>query len=396
MKEKENVLAEADLTNELLEEYKDRVGLELRVSNVFNQTVSYEAIRNYVNGIGDSNSLYRDRNYAKKTTYEDLVAPPNWLYSVFPTYVIEGLPGLHAWHSGNDWEFYRPIYINDHITPKSTIIGFDVRRTKFSGKSLWRYQKAEFFNQREELVARAYTWSLRAERKTTRKEGKYSKLKLPHPWKEKELLKIEDETLDEIIRGHEVRYWENVNVGEELPPVIKGPFGLTDMIAYCVGAAPVTLAAHGVQLKNYRRHPAWAFRDPDTYALEPVYGVHYNNLAAQSAGLPLPYTAGVQNQSWLINLLTNWIGDEGWIKRNYAEYRKFVYFSDVVKFKGKVIKKYMDENGEYCVDIRSSGINQRGEDVIPGFSTVILPGKKGDTWPLTQRLPAQEFRGSGK
>jgi len=387
MKEKKSVLSETDLSNQLLEEYKDRVGLELRVSNVFNRTVSLEAIRNYVNGIGDSNPLYRDREYAKKTRYGDLVAPPNWLYSVFPTYVVEGLPGLHAWHSGNDWEFYKPVYINDHITPKSTIIGFDVVRTKFSGQSLWRYQKAEFFNQGDELVARAYSWSLRAERKSTRKSGKYSRLKLPHPWTEEELLEIEEETLNEKIRGNEVRFWEDVEEGEALSPVIKGPFGLTDMIAYCVGATPVVLAAHGVQLRNYRKHPAWAFRDPETHALEPVYGVHYNSLAAQSAGLPVPYTAGVQNQSWLINLLTNWMGDEGWIKRNYAEYRKFVYFSDVVWLKGKVTKKYVDEDGEFCVDVRCTGVNQRKEDVIPGFATIILPSRERGTWPVADRKP---------
>jgi len=396
VKKKKSVLPEVELTNEMLEEYKDRVGLELRVSNVFNQTVSYEAIRNYVNGIGDYNLLYRDREYAKKSSYEELVAPPNWLYSVFPTYVVEGLPGLHAWHSGNDWEFYKPIYINDCIKPKSTIVGFDILRTKFSGKSLWRYQKAEFFNQRGELVARAYSWSLRGERRATRKTGKYSQLRLPHPWTEEELIKIENDILDEEIRGREVRYWEDVKEGDELPPIIKGPFGLTDMIAYCVGATPVQLAAHGVQLRNYRNHPAWAFRDPDTMALEPIYGVHYNKLAAQSAGLPIPYTAGVQNQSWLINLLTNWMGDEGWIKRNYAEYRRFVYFSDVVWLKGKVVKKYVDEKGEHCVDIRCSGINQRREDIIPSFATIILPSKEKGERPLAKRLPAHEFRGSGK
>lgn len=396
MSKKKSLLPEAELTNEMLEEYKDRVGLELRVSNVFNQTVSYEAIRNYVNGIGDSNPLYRDREYARKSSYGELVAPPNWLYSVFPTYVVEGLPGLHAWHSGNDWEFYRPIYMNDHITPKSTIVGFDILRTRFSGKSLWRYQKAEFFNQRSELVARAYSWSLRGERRATRKTGKYSQLRLPHPWTEEELTRIETDTLDEKIRGSEPRYWEDVQEGDELPPVIKGPFGLTDMIAYCVGATPVQLAAHGVQLRNYRHHPAWAFRDPDTMALEPIYGVHYNNLAAQSAGLPRPYTAGVQNQSWLINLLTNWMGDDGLIKRNYAEFRRFVYFSDVVWLRGTVVGKYVDENGEHCADIRCSGINQREEVVIPGFATVILPGREKGRWPVPERLPAPEFRGSGK
>lgn len=394
MKGEKGVLPEAELTNELLEEYKNRVGLNLRVSNVFNQTVSYEAIRNYVNGIGDFNPVYRDREYAKKTSYGDLVAPPNWLYSVYPTYVVEGLAGLHGWHSGNDWEFFKPIYVIDVITPKSTIVGFDIVRTKFAGRSLWRYQRGEYYNQKGELVARSYSWSLRGERKTTRSTGKYSQLKLPHPWTEEELQKIENEILEEKIRGGEVRYWEDTEVGEKLQPVIKGPFGLTDMIAYCVGATPVQLAAHEVQIRNYRLHPAWAFRDPDTYALEPIYAVHYNKRAANSAGLPFPYSAGVQNQSWLINLHTNWMGDEGWLKRNYAEYRKFVYFSDVVRITGKVVKKYVDENGEHCVDIHSHGVNQRGEDVIPGYSTVILPSREKGTWPVAKRLPKLKAHGS--
>lgn len=395
-KSKEVKFTEAELTNEALEEWKDRVGLELRVSGVFNQSASYEAIRNFVNGIGDTNSLYRDKDYAKGTSYDALIAPPNWFYSVFPSWVAEGLPGLHGWHSGTDWEFYKPVYINDYITPKCKGVGFDVKGSQFTGKGVFRYQRSEFLNQRGELVARAYSWQFKAERQAARGRGKYSQIQLPHPWKEEELAKVEEEVLAEKVRGSKVRYWEDTQVGEELPPVIKGPFGLTDMVAYCVGACPIKIAAHGVMLQDYRRHPAWAFRDPNTYALEPVYAVHYNTQAAQAAGLPYPYDVGAQRHCWVVNLLTNWVGDEGWIKRNYAEYRKFVYFSDVVWLKGTVIKKYVDENGEYCVDIDTHGINQRGEDTVPGFSTVILPSRDAGTWPVRTRLPDQKFRGTGK
>jgi len=396
--EKENVvqLSEGELTNEALEEYKERVGLSLRITGVFNQTVSYEAIRNFVNGIGDSNPLYRDKEYAKKSRYGALIAPPNWLYSIFPTWVSHGLPGLHGWHAGNDWEFYKPIYINDYITPKCIQVGFDVKESRMAGRSIINYERAEFYNQRGELVAKAPTWSVKAERKASREKGKYSQIKLPHPWTDKELAKIEEEVLAEKERGSEVRYWEDTEVGEELPTMIKGPFGLTDIIAFCVGAGPILIAAHGVMLRNYRRHPAWAFRDPDTFALEPVYAVHYNKRAAQGAGLPYPYDVGTQRQCWLINSITNWMGDEGWLKRSYAEYRRFVYFSDVVWFKAKITNKYVDENEECCLDIESHGINQREEDTVVGFSTVILPSRERGTWPVAKRLPAPEFRGSGK
>lgn len=131
-----------------------------------------------------------------------------------------------------------------------------------------------------------------------------------------------------------------------------------------------------VQLRLYKRHPAWGFRDPVTHAWEPVYGVHYSVAAATAVGARYAYDIGVQRHCWLVNLLTNWIGDEGWLKSCNAQYRRFVYQSDAVWFRGIVTKKYVDGDGEYCVDIETHGINQRGEDTIPGHSTVILPSRK--------------------
>jgi hypothetical protein len=90
------------------------------------------------------------------------------------------------------------------------------------------------------------------------------------------------------------------------------------------------------------------------------------------------------------------MGDDGWIKKNYAEYRKFVYLGDAVWMKGKVTKKYMDENGEPCVDVETSGVNQRGENTVPGSSTIILPSRDKKTSPLEKRLPDKKYRGTGQ
>jgi len=258
------------------------------------------------------------------------------------------------------------------------------------------YQKAFFYNQRNELVAETDLYCVRAERSTARKKGGYSSLKVPDPWTEEEAEKVGRDVLAEEIRGSNPRYWEDVEVGEELKPVVKGIFGFTDFIAYTVGAAPVSIAAHGVMLREYKKHPAWAFRDPETYAWEPVYGVHYLKSAAKAVGVPFCYDAGAERQSWLINLLTNWMGDEGWIKENYAEYRRFVYLSDAVWLKGKVVKKFIDENGEPCVGIETSAINQRGENTMPGYSVVILPSREKGTSPLDTRLPEEKYRGTGQ
>ena len=399
----ENVaqLAEATLTDEWVTPWQDRIGLDLRVNNAFNQNASFEAIRNFANGVGDSNPLYRDEEYAGKTLYGGLIASPAWVASVFPHWVLQGLPGIHADHSASDWEFLRPIYINDRITPKCKFVGFDTRTSKFAGKTIFEYQRFEYWNQRDELISRGHNLLVRYERQTAKGKtaegtGKYDHIEVPHPWTHEEQEKVDEDCLAEEVRGARTRYWEDVNVGDELQPVVKGVFGLTDMIAYCVGAAPVQLAAHGVQLKNYKKHPAWGFRDPGLGSWEPVYGVHYLVSAAKGVGAMYAYDVGVQRHCWMVNLLTNWMGDEGWLKACNAQYRQFVYLSDAVWFRGKVTKKYEDENGEYCVDIEAHGINQRDDDTIPALGTVILPSREKGTSPVEKRLPPEEFRGTGK
>lgn len=379
-------ISEGLVTSEALEGWKERIGVKLRIGNIFNQFVSREAIRNYALGIGDVNPLWRDEDYAKKTRYKGIVAPLGWFYSVFPTWVLQGLPGVHAFHSGNDWTFYKPVFYGDTITPECIFTGFDVKTSKFAGKMVREYQRANFYNQRKELVASTDLWLVRTERAAARKTGKYSTIQLPHPYTEEELEKIDEEILKEQIQGNHPRYWEDVEVGDELSPVVKGPFGLMDMIAYTVGAAPVQVMAHRASLELYKKHPAWAVRDPNTYSWEPVYGVHFNIPIAKAVGNPYPYNAGAQSQGWLIQLFTNWMGDDGWLKRNYAEYRRFVYWSDTVWLRGKVVRKYVDEDGEYCVDVKTSAVNQRGEDTMPGYSTVALPSRDNNIWPLDKRL----------
>ena len=239
----------------------------------------------------------------------------------------------------------------------------------------------KYFNQNDELISKVIRLVIRTERKATREKGKYQNVELPYPWSEKELEAIEEEVLAEEIRGAHPRYWEEIRVGEELQPIVKGPLGLTDIVSMCVaGLAPARLMAHGVALREYRNKPAWAFRDSNTYALEPIYAVHYNKAAANAMGLPFPYDVGTQRHCWQIQLLTNWMGDDGWLKQSKATYRKFVFLSDVIRIVGKITKKYIDPGGEYCVDIETHAINQRGEDVMPGDATIALRTKNGERW----------------
>ncbi|MFH1122097.1 MAG: MaoC family dehydratase N-terminal domain-containing protein [Pseudomonadota bacterium] len=388
MKKTETSMAEGVITPELIEEMKNNRGLKLRVANAaFNEYATRDNIRKFADGVGDINPLFRDEEYAGKSRYGCIIAPPSFVFSVLAG-IQFGWRGLAGYHSASDMEFYAAIKEGDRVRPEETYLDFEgPKESKFAEKTIFDYFENKYFGPKDDLVAKVKRLVIRAERKKTREKGKYSNIEIPHPWTIEELEKIEEEVLAEEIRGSTPRYWEDVTVGQQLPQLVKGPLGYTDMVAAVVaGLAPARLAAHGVALREYRRKPAWAFRDPMTKALEPIFSVHYSLEAAKAMGLPYPYDVGTQRHSWFIQFLTDWMGDDGWIKRCYAEYRRFVYLSDVIRIQGEVTEKFIDDEGEYCVRIKASSISQRGENVMPGEATISLPSKKNDVWPTDKRI----------
>lgn len=385
---KEAKLVEARITDDMIAEMRSKIGLKLRIDHsINNEEATRLAIIKFVSGIGDPNPLWSDAEYAKNTRYGGIAAPPSWVISVFSG-IQFGWRGLAGFHNASYLEFYKPVMLNDKITPECVFTGFEgPKPSQFAERMVMDWYETSYHNQRNELVARSKMSIIRVDRGKAKEKGKYSAIQLPHPWKEEELKKIEEEVLAEDIRGSRIRFWEDVEIGEELKPIVRGPIGLTDELAFIMGGgAPIPrLAAHGVQLRAYRQHPAWAFRDPNTCALEPIFAVHYNKEAARAMGVPTAYDVGWQRQCWHIHLLTNWMGDDGWIKKCNAEYRRFVYLSDVIWIKGKVVRKYL-EDGECSVDVETSARNQRGEEVMPGAATIALPSRERRTHPLDKRL----------
>ena len=106
----------------------------------------------------------------------------------------------------------------------------------------------------------------------------------------------------------------------------------------------------------------------------------------QAMGVPMQYDVGFQRQCWHIHLLTHWMGDEGWVKRGSAQYRRFVYHSDVVRLHGSILRKFVDDEGGHCVEVATTSFNQRGEDVMSGRAIVALPSREQGTSPVARRL----------
>lgn len=254
IEEKIAKLSEGRITDEALNKFRERIGTKLRINNIFNEWVNTDSLRRFADGIGDPNPLYVDEEYAQKTPWGELIASPSYLHSVFPSWILQGLPGVQGFHAGANWTYYKPARLGDKITPECVFTGFDEKKSAFAGRMIMEHQESRYFNQNNELLAKVKLWIVRVERAASRSKGKYHGIKLPHPWTQEELAKIEEDVLNEDVRGSKTRYWEDVHEGELLPPVIKGPLGLTDMVAFCIGSAPIKIQAHGLSLRNYSKH----------------------------------------------------------------------------------------------------------------------------------------------
>lgn len=375
-------LATGKFTDEMLAGMRDLIGTELRTDAcVNNEYATRLAILRFAEGIGDDNPLWTDEEYAAAGPFGGIVAPPSFIFACLGSVQV-GWRGLGGFHAETDVTFHAPIRVGDKITARVWFDGFDgPTDSSFGGRRIKDYLRQEYWNQDGVLVARFICSRMRFERSEMQKRRKSRTIEVPHPWTEAELARIEEDVLAETPRGAEPRYWDDVQVGDELDTLTKGPIGLTDEIAYVAsGAAPIPrLSAHGVALRRYRKHPKWAFRDPNTHALEPVYSVHYNDYAAKLQGAQMAYDVGIQRTCWQLHSLTHWIGDTGSVKAIHGQYRAHVYLSDVVRLGGKVVGKEVDADGDAVVHLETWAYNQREKNCMPGTATVVLPRRGEET-----------------
>lgn len=367
--------AEGRITDDAVAAARAMIGLHLRPEGPYLQDATADTLRNWCNGIGDLNPLYRDPGYGAATRYGSLVGHPmfpmafGWLGRT-----RWGLPGVHGFYAGNDWELFRHVRPGDRITAVERVVGVEEKQSKFSGRLVLQYVEACYYNQRSELVARALGTCTRHERKAARDTGKYKEIE-QYQYSNEEHDRIDQIVLDEPkkVRGANVRYWEEVEVGEELPTIARGPLSLMDTMGFLVGCGRGH--THGVVLQAAVKHPGHFFRNPEAGGGVEYTGIgHHRESVAKEVGVPGTYDYGPQRSSWMATLVTNWMGDAGYLKRVRTEMRRFNIVGDTTFCKGKVARKYVKDRAA-LVDIEIAAENQRGEVTTPGIATVMLPSR---------------------
>lgn len=90
--------------------------------------------------------------------------------------------------------------------------------------------------------------------------------------------------------------------------------------------------------------------------------------------MPGGYDVGPQRISWLGQLMTNWMGDAGFLRRLSVSVRRPNIFGDVSWCRARVADRRVEE-GAHLVDLELWVDNQLGETTARGTAVVELPSR---------------------
>lgn len=137
-------------------------------------------------------------------------------------------------------------------------------------------------------------------------------------------------------------YVEDVAVGDDIPPLSKGPI-------------------QQIQLTRY----AGASGD-----FNPI---HQDDEFARAAGMGGVFAHGMLSMGFVAQALTDWAG-AGTVRRLGVRFAGLVRLNDTVTCRGRILAKAAKDD-VHLLELEVWADNQRGEKVVTGKATVAVPSR---------------------
>jgi acyl dehydratase len=142
---------------------------------------------------------------------------------------------------------------------------------------------------------------------------------------------------------HATRYFEDVEVGDEVPALVKGPIEQIQLVRY-----------------------AGASGDFNPIHQDPAF--------ARAAGMGDVFGHGMLTMGFVAQAVTDWLG-AGTVRKIGVRFAGLVRLGDVVTCRGRVVDKRAAKeggHGQNVVDLELWAENQKGEKVVTGRATCAL------------------------
>jgi hydroxyacyl-ACP dehydratase HTD2-like protein with hotdog domain len=145
-------------------------------------------------------------------------------------------------------------------------------------------------------------------------------------------------------------FWEDVDTGDELPTLRKGPMTTTHLVRWSA-------------------------------AIENWHKIHYDAPYTQEREkLPGLLVNGSVKQQFVMQLLKDWAGPAGWVWKANLQFRAMNVVGETLDVWGRVTRKH-DAADFGLVDIEFGIRNEHGIESTPGQATVALPYRDGGAVP---------------
>lgn len=318
-----------------------------------------ESIINYNTWSDSWSPIWTDEEYAKKSRWGGIVAYPLYVdrfdmmnYNL----LLEGEQSARTMlcnHYGGQFSQFKQIYVNDELRvfqKKPQLIETLKDDEEHDGPRAWGYiqRDCDIYNQRGELVAN-HKHCLDAVMYDKPRKDRYEMPPYKDHWytdaQNKWML---DMSNNELRRGSDILYWEDVKVGEELCRTTLGSMRLWDMITWFAVKEEEPMWSTRV----YRERRGATF--PDPYNNAQRFGIewHFANDMSNLMSNPRAVCFSDSCRNQLCRVATNWMGDDGMVVYHRNLHFMQTPHGDCLVGCGRVIGKRF-VNGKYLVDLET-------------------------------------------
>jgi hypothetical protein len=270
-----------------------------------------------------------------------------------------------------------------------------VKDTKFAGPTCFQRGDNHYYNQRGEKIATQRSTSIRYRADLARELGVTQPDAGADPeWTDAQLRDLEDRKFEYIqalhTLGHGKRYWDDVNVGDNLPTRVIGPHSIasftTEWRAFIMTVWGGMRRRTDINLEalGFTADMAGKEMDAELEKINPeqtdgaYIGPSRGHLFprwARHIGMPRAYGYGASMGAWMLDYLAGWAGEWGMVVHSTCNYRGPAFTGDITICTSTVLDKTRDGDGRDIVQVELKMSNQTGSTLATGKAEIQLPRK---------------------
>ena len=376
------------LTSAGIEKFREKVGLDWPYNRwtTWNEQATRDGIRHYAYGFGDDNPLWVDPEHAAASRWGGIIAPPGFLEGAGLTPRIPSRPedrdrgkgalsGVHMFWAGDHIRYFAPVREGDRLWVRRFYVDVkEKQRSRFGGRSAVSVRRRVYWNDRGELIAVWDADFVHTERDTAaRRRDSLRPAVEPHVYTDDDLCVVDEHSAAEAVRGATARHVEDVVIGEQFQPRFRGPLIVGDIVAWLQGNGRSEIFPYRLGYRNRQRMGGFYSRNDDG-AWDSAMRVHWDDEYARSVGARRAYDYGMLRNAWMMQVVTDWMGDDALLVAVEDRITGFNVLGDLTRITGSVVS--IDETGEWPEVVCSvECVNQLDERTATGTIRVRLPSR---------------------